>query len=177
MIGLIKEVVVKVVYSDGLVFERCTDWQGGGADFDELRRHSVRLKQYPAIKVENFIVCESGERVFLPVYETLHILPDRTGVLVIFDRTPSKFCSGQAPWFFGYPHNAAIYNADGSLRFQLKNPAGESSYIGGVHTGAIPDKPNALGVLVGDVEHEPEWLYMVDFDNPELKKTGKWIRY
>jgi hypothetical protein len=42
-----------------------------------------------------------------------------------------------------------------------------------MHSGAIPEHPDKLGVLIGTVGHEPEWLYLVDPNSPEAIFTGK----
>ncbi|MFJ2711178.1 hypothetical protein ACIOZM_09820 [Pseudomonas sp. NPDC087346] len=137
----------------------------------------IYAQEHKVISVRQALVLDSGVEVDIPIHEPLNILPDRTGVLVVFNKVPSKFSRPQAPWFFAFPHNAAIYNADGSLRFQLHSREGESSYIGAIHCGAMPEHPEMLGVLIGTVGHDPEWLYLVDPGSPELIPTGKWIRY
>lgn len=177
MNSLIACVRSEVTHADGTVFEEFYDWQGGRTDFEVEMEHLRYVKVSPVVKVVRFIVSEGGAAVQVSVAGTPCILPDRTGVLVVFDKEPSTFSCPEAPWFFDFPNNAAIYNADGSLRFQLRNPQGEGSYIGAVHSGAMPNHPDALGVLVGTVGHDPEWLYLVDCNSPKLICTGKWIRY
>ncbi|MHC8390865.1 hypothetical protein ACYZTM_23120 [Pseudomonas sp. MDT2-39-1] len=167
----------EMTHADGTVFQEFYDWNGGRTDFEIEMEHLKYLKVSPVVKSVRFIVSEDGQVIEFVGSGIPYILPDRTGVLVVFEKDPSGFRCSEAPWFFSFPDNAAIYNADGSLRFQLKNPEGEGSYIGAIHSGAMPDHPDTLGVLVGTVGHGPEWLYLVDCNNPELISTGKWIRY
>ncbi|MDD0968586.1 MULTISPECIES: hypothetical protein [Pseudomonas] len=167
----------EIVHADGTVFERFYDWQGCSTDFEVEMKQLRHINVSPVVDMVTFIVKEDGAEVRFLAAGIPYILPDRTGVLVVFQQEPNRFKCPKAPWFFGYPNNAAIYNADGSLRFQLCNPYGEGSYIGAMHSGAMPGHPNSVGVLVGTVGHDPEWLYLVDSDNPKLIPTGKWIRY
>ena len=177
MMQLISEVRTRREFDDGQLLEQFVRWDGVCTGFDELKKNMIYAQEHRVVSVKQVLVLNSGVEISMPVHERLNLLPDRTGVLVVFDKEPSKFSCPEAPWFFGFPNNAAIYNADGSLRFQLYNPEGENSYIGAIHTGAMPDHPDTLGVLVGTVGHDPEWLYLVDCNSPEIISTGKWIRY
>lgn len=177
MKALINKVVTVIELDDGVVFERFVSWDGGSTSFDDIKKYILYSARHKVIKRRQCLVLDNGMEVDIPVLESLNILPDRTGVLVVFEKNPSKFSIPNAPWFFSYPDNAAIYDSDGSLRFQLHNTYGEDGYIGAVHSGAMPENPNALGVLIGAVGHDPEWLYLVDPNNPDLIPTGKWIRY
>ncbi|HEX4552165.1 hypothetical protein [Pseudomonas sp.] len=177
MTVLINKVVTVVELDDGVVFERFVSWDGGCTSFEDVRKYILYSEKRSVIKRRQFLVLEGGVEVDIPILEVLNILPDRTGFLVVFEKEPSRFSVPVAPWFFSYPDNAAVYNSDGSLRFQLHNIYGQDGYIGAMHSGAIPDHPDKFGVLVGTVGHEPEWLYLVDPNSPELIFTGKWIRY
>jgi hypothetical protein len=177
MIEMISEVRTRVEFDGGQLFERFVRWDGACTSFDELKKNMIYAQEHKVVSVRQVLVLNSGVEVSVPIHEALNMLPDRTGVLVVFDKEPSKFSSAEAPWFFDFPNNAAIYNADGTLRFQLHNPEGKGSYIGAVHSGAMPNHADTLGVLVGTVGHDPEWLYLVDCNSPELIHTGKWIRY
>ncbi|WP_166217426.1 hypothetical protein [Pseudomonas atagonensis] len=177
MIDLVVRIKNVVVHADGTVFESFYDWQGNSTDFE------VEMAQFKyghvskVVELRTYIVSDKGSEVLFSAAGIPCILPDRTGVLVVFDEKPSSLDSPDAPWFFAYPHNAAIFNVDGTLRFQLYNPNGKGSYIGAIHSGAMPEHPDTLGVLIGTVGHEPEWLYLVDSETPKLIPTGKWIRY
>ena len=177
MMQLISEVRTRWGFDDGHLFEEFVRWDGVCTSFDELKKIMIYAQEHKVVSVQQVLVLNNGVEISIPIHGALNLLPDRTGVLVIFDKEPSKFSCPEAPWFFGFPNNAAIYNADGSLRFQLHNPEGEGSYIGAIHSGAMPNHPDALGVLVGTVGHDPEWLYLVDFNSPKLICTGKWVRY
>ncbi len=119
MNSLVACVRSEVTHADGTVFEEFYDWQGGRTDFEVEMEHLRYVKVSPVVKVVRFIVSEGGAEVQFSVAGTPYILPDRTGILVVFDKEPSKFSCSEAPWFYSFPNNAAIYNADGSLRFQL----------------------------------------------------------
>jgi len=177
VIDLVSEVVTRREFGNGLVSEQFVRWDGASSSFDEIKQNIRYAQEHKVVSFRQKMVLESGAEIHIPILETLHILPDRSGVLVIFEKEPSRFSVPHAPWFFSFPNNAAIYNVDGKLRYQLFNPYGESSYIGAIHSGAMPDHPDTLGVLIGTVGHDPEWLYLVDPAGPTLIPTGKWIRY
>ncbi|MBK5374452.1 hypothetical protein JFT81_07385 [Pseudomonas sp. TH43] len=177
MKDLISEVRLTDEYEGGHTFHEFVRWDGACTSFEERKKNMIYAQEHKVISVRQALVLDSGVEVEMPINESIIILPDRSGVLVVFGQEPYKLSSRETPWFFGYPNNAAIYNADGTLRFQVHNPYGENSYIGDIHSGAMPEHPNALGVLIGTVGHEPEWLYLVDPDAPKLVPTGKWIRY
>jgi len=173
---LISEIRTKWEFDDGLLFESFCRWDGTSTSFEDTKKNMLYALEHPVVRFEQYLVLEHGVEVRLPISETPYFLEDRTGVLVVFNEEPSKFSTPEFPWFFNYPDNAAIYNADGSLRFQLRSH-GIGSYIGAVHHTTTPENPNALGVLVGSLGHDPEWVYLVDPDNPKLISTGKWVRY
>ncbi|MFJ2285192.1 hypothetical protein ACIOUF_02295 [Pseudomonas iridis] len=174
---LISEIRTKWEFDDGLLFEQFVRWDGACTSFDDTKNNMLYAQKHAVVRFERYLVFENGVELRFLVSEMPYILPDRTGVLVVFSEMPSKFGMSEFPWFFNYPNNAAIYNSDSSLRFQLKSAHGVGSYIGTVHYTAAPGNPNALGVLIGTVGHDPEWLYLVDPNNPDLIPTGKWIRY
>lgn len=174
---LIDEVRTRWEFDSGLLFEQYVRWDGECTSFDETKKNMVYAQKHVVVSFKRVLVLDDGAEVVIPINETPHILPDRTGVLVVFNKVSPTSCSPEFPWFFNSPNNAAIYNADGSLRFQLQSAHGEGSYIGAVHYAPAPNHPDALGVLVGSVGHDPEWLYLVDPNNPKLIPTGKWIRY
>ncbi|MDD0968584.1 MULTISPECIES: hypothetical protein [Pseudomonas] len=177
MSQLISEIRTKWEFDDGVLFEDFVSWTGTSTSFDDLKKYALYAQEHIVVRFERYLVLENGVEIRLHVSEMPYLLEDRTGVLVVFNEEPSKFSTPEFPWFFNCPDNAAIYNADGSLRFQLQNSSGIGNYIGIAHHTEIPGNPNALGVLVGTLEHDPEWLYLVDPDSPKLIPTGKWIRY
>ena len=177
MIDLVDRIRNEVVHADGTIFESFYDWHGRRTEFEVEMAQVKYVRVSKVVEIRKYIVSDSGSEVLFSAAGIPYILPDRSGVLVVFNEKPSRFDFAEPPWFFGFPHNAAIYDVDGALRFQLHNPYGGSSYIGAIHSGAMPEHPNSLGVLIGTVGHEPEWLYLIDPDGPELIPTGKWIRY
>ncbi|WP_445178645.1 hypothetical protein [Pseudomonas sp. McL0111] len=174
---LIDEVRTRWEFDSGLLLEQYVRWDGECTSFDETKKIMVYAQKHVVVSFKRVLVLDGGAEVVIPINETPHILPDRTGVLVVFNKVPSASCCPESPWFFNFPNNAAIYNGDGSLRFQLQSAHGKGSYIGAVHYAPEPNHPDALGVLVGSVDHNPEWLYLVDPNNSKLIPTGKWIRY
>jgi hypothetical protein len=174
---LISEIRTKWEFDDGLLFEQFVSWDGACTSFEDTKNIMLYAQKHAVVRFERYLAFENGVELRIPVSEMPYILADRTGVLVVFNEVPSKFGMSEFPWFFNCPNNAAIYNSDCSLRFQLKSAHGVGSYIGAVHYTSTPANPKALGVLVGTVGHDPEWLYLVDPNSSELISTGKWIRY
>jgi hypothetical protein len=74
--------------------------------------------QEPLSKLANVLVLNDGNRVSLDTCASPRILPDRSGVLVVSDAMHTKYGLRH----FEAPNNAAIYNADGTFRFQLISP-------------------------------------------------------
>ena len=84
------------------------------------------------------------------------------------------------PWFFKYPNNAAIYNADGSLRFQIKltDNLESSLYIESFAQESIehPDKNSVTINSTTNPIYSFYTLFAVDPDSPQLIETGQQIR-
>lgn len=135
-----------------------------------------------------FAVLADGERVPLAVAARPCLLPDRSGVLVIHPEAPA---ATPDPGWLAPPHNAAIHDADGGLRFRLVNPLGEGSYLHspfsrtlthaagpyGQVLGELPAPVHEFGVLAGACGHPPEWFLRFDGHSPGLQRTGLWVRY
>jgi hypothetical protein len=138
-------------------------------------RESVHALKPPRAHFQTAIEHDDNSRVLLPVDEIAHILPDKTGVLVIFDR------NRQPPEGLTYcppPNNAAIFNADGSLRFQLQNPFGVwGSFRAALHNRRA-DGVIELGVRVCPSDYPAcETVYVVDGSTPDLsKQLPRWVR-
>jgi hypothetical protein len=82
--------------------------------------------QRPVPRLANILVLDDGTRVLMDTCARPKILRDRSGVIVISDESDSNHSLRH----FEAPNNAAIYNADGTLRFQLISPEqGNSWYI------------------------------------------------
>lgn len=145
----------------------------GDSRSGDERWAEVKALPYPKTELGSEIWLENGERIRLPFNALPWILPDRTGVLVLFE--PGEYTHPDGTDVFPKPNNAAIFNADGSLRFQLRFPQGDhSGRIGGVHSGHVN---GMLSVVAGSTQGVPEWLYAVDPNNPELIPTGQWVRW
>ncbi|TAK99769.1 MAG: hypothetical protein EPO09_00625 [Aquabacterium sp.] len=81
------------------------------------------------------------------------ILVDKSGVLVVYSKEPSHL---DKDFYLPPPHNAAIFNADASLRLTLANPnEGKGWYIHSAHQ----EKANEIGVNVTNDEEWPDLLY------------------
>ncbi len=136
------------------------------AEVDNLRA--------PVTRLNTAVDLTTGERVILPAIEIAHLLPDATCVLVLFE--PSRETAGDIR--FAPPHNAAIFNADGSLRFQLKNPAGEDGIFRAVVLLTLPDGSRGLGVRACPRSYPScESVYLVDGSTDDLsKQVPRWVR-
>lgn len=133
----------------------------------------------PLGEKEAFLLLENGARVSLPFIGLTYRIPNRTGVLAIFNE--GEYIHPDGSDVFPVPNNAAIYNADGSLRFQLKLPEGHypAGRIGGIHSGSMPERfKGMMGVVVAtSLQANPEWVYAIDPNQPELIATHQWVRW
>ena len=194
----------KLVSKTGWVFrgangvEAIVFTDGDDRDGDTLW-FNVRALPKPKVTLGAQMWLDDGEMIRLPFKSQASILPDRTGVLVWFES--GEYVNPDGTEVFPKPNNAAIYNADGSLRFQLRLPQGDypTGRIGGIHSGSVPSDDairsfltrygipldnmpesfdDMLGVVVA-THHDsyPEWVYLVDPSSPELIPTGQWVRW
>jgi len=173
-----------LVYRSGTVWKGvdgsiARHWVDGEKESFEDRWTTVDALQKPVSKVGAVMNLDDGTEIFLPSRELHWIIPDRTGVLVIFE--PGSHTHPDGTDIFPEPNNAAIYNADGSLRFQLRVPPGHIvDRIAAVHGGAIvsPKFKDMMGVLIAtDKRGPPEYVYVIDPSQPELISTGQWVRW
>lgn len=157
--------------------------QGGTLDADE-RWKKVDALLHPAKRVCTFLIDQNGDERVFPFAELAWLLPDKTGVLVIFKQGSYTDTDGND--IFPTPNNAAIYNADGSLRCQVHfagTPVMSADYIIErpftrtiTHTtlpigrrGEPIDPPIVqFGVLVGTKEHPPESFFVLNTETGEL---------
>lgn len=95
------------------------------------------------------------------------MLADRSGVLVVYPKEPSPI---DRDFYLPPPHNAAIFNADASLRLTLLNPNERKGwYIHAAHR----EKMNEIGVTVTNDQRWPELLYCrLDEAKGRLIDTG-----
>lgn len=121
MAHLIKQTLSVWQGADGQIAEIVHD--GVSDDKNAIERWSeVDLLLEPRKEIKVDILLDDNTRLTLGVDAIPYIFPDRKAVLVIFgDKSPEDLTLD----YFPPPHNAAVYNADGSLRFQLQNPLGE----------------------------------------------------
>ena len=172
MTKLVDQVVGRWQDSDGAIAELIYD--GDTRDAITGRAPLKHLKR-PMTKVAMYLRLNDGTTTPLPFVAEVYILPDRTGVVARFE--PGEYVSREGRDHFPAPNNAAIFNADGSLRFQLKARYGDR--IAAFHGGAMPKQwEGYMGVLIAThPDAPPEWVYAVDPSSPELISTGQWVRY
>lgn len=95
------------------------------------------------------------------------ILADKSGVLVVYPKEPSHI---DREFYLPPPHNAAIFNADASLRHTLLNPNEQPGWY--IHS-AHREKMNEIGVTVTNDQEWPELLYCrLDEVESRLINTG-----
>lgn len=146
--------------------------------------------------LETFLLLDDGTRVSLPVNAVPELLPDRGGVVVVFrvdsqgqptDSLPADFPDVRAP------HNAVIFNADGSVRCVINQRTKLGAYIQQTSTNVITQQTGPygqplgepflepivqFGVLVADhPSSSPDWFYELDQTTGDLIGTAKWKRY
>ncbi len=172
MTGLIRRVIGLWRGADGAMAEVVYD---GNGPFGPDSWLAVDALLAPKTHYQTVIELDIGERVLLSTNEIADILPDRTGVLVVFglSKTPPLDMI-----LFGPPHNAAIFNADGSLRFQLKNPWGEAGVFRAVVQNHRSDGSVELGVRACPKSYPVcETVYVVDGSTDNLgKQLPRWVR-
>ncbi|MCU4121198.1 hypothetical protein N8A90_19140, partial [Variovorax sp. N23] len=153
--------------ADALVIKGGADGKGAG---DLLNTGTLAGRTLVSINADN--VNNLGGRI---AGGSVGILPDRSGVLVLFkaDDAPQGELMHYAP-----PNNAAIFNADGSLRFQLPNPFGASGSFRAVLRNRRPDGAIELGVRVCPMSYPVcETVYVLDGSTPDIsKQMPRWVR-
>jgi hypothetical protein len=92
---------------------------------ENFRKLGVRA---PVKKITTYLVLNDARTIKLPnLVGCIKILADKTGFICINANQKSYLDTDN---FFEAPNNAAIYNADGTLRFQLISPEqGKSWYF------------------------------------------------
>jgi hypothetical protein len=165
-------------------------WQGDDGKLAEViydgdashsgteRWRAVDALKSPCVRLRTSLGLNGGQRVILATDEIAHILPDRTGVLVLFDSRRGSPDVCQDRMHCSPPDNAAIFNADGSLRFQLKNPAGKHGIFRAVVSLTLVDGTRGLGVRACPADWPAcEDVYVVDGRTDDLsKQTPRWVR-
>ncbi|MDM7943959.1 MAG: hypothetical protein QUV35_15150 [Hydrogenophaga sp.] len=173
-----------MLLKEGADGERASVTTDGSCEPGEKRWAAVHALKPPKREIETRLLLEDGAYVPLPFCELAWILPDRTGVLVIFN--PGRYTHLDGSDVFPCPNNAAIFNADGSLRCQVRFASGPERsadcVIGQTFTRTIthqtlpigrqgdPIDPPIVqfGVLVGTREHPPESFYVLNTETGEL---------
>lgn len=163
------------------------NWIVDGSKGDAIEAsQELRALRVPKGEVESFLILTDGTRVTLPFCGIAYRIPDHTGVVAIFE--PGQYLNAQGEDMFPRPNNAAIFNADGSLRCQVHFAGGaerNKSLIieryftrhitrkSPIHSygppGEILDTPIVqFGFLVGSKDAPPENFYILNCDTGEL---------
>lgn len=174
MTQLISQIVNVWRGSDGSIAE--VVWDGSSLDAIEKWKCVDSLPD-PVDQIATYFLLDDGTISNLPFLRSRgQRLPDRTGAVIIFDS--GKYTKPDSTDHFPAPNNAAIFNADGSLRFQLK-VSGLANRIAAFHSGSMPPRfASQMGLLIAThADAPPEWVYAVDPNSPELSSTGQWVRY
>ncbi len=173
---LIKEILIKSKCNDGRSFIESSADQNKGS---ELYTHLS--EGHKVISSKRYIKLGNSQVIFIPISNVIELLPDGTGFVVIYKEHPSKFSEATSyPWFFKYPNNAAVYNADASLRFQIKltDNLESSLYIESFAQESI-EHPGKNSVTINSITN-PIYsfytLFAVDPNSPQLIETGQQIR-
>lgn len=166
---------------DGKKFESVL-YPNDQSSLEEDVKRWKHISVHKTIDIKKFLTCSDGSSYEIPFSETISVLPDRTGFITIFGDKPSEFSKIKTyPYFFEKPNNAAIYSADGSLRFQLTKPIGDPNehfYMLQGHSVTYPDFPTVI--LQSDEQPNTSGfynLYAIDPDNPEIINTGRMIKF
>jgi len=151
---------------------------------DEGNSEGLRALKRPITQVCSQLLLDDGREISLPFTDFAWIVPDRTGALVIFK--PGSYTHPDGSDVFACPNNAAIFNADGSLRCQVHFAGvperSEGYVIGRPFTRTITHKTLPIGrrgepidppivqfgVLVGTREHPPENFFVLNAETGEL---------
>ena len=171
----VKDILRKVTCDDGSIFTTSTIFSVGKDRYPHLKYHCE------IVSIEHCVLLDNNKEINIPVSDIIEALPDRTGFVVIYKEQPRNFSEATSyPWFFKYPNNAAVYNADGSLRFQIKltDNLESSLYIESFAQESIehPDKNSVTINSTANPIYSFYTLFAVDPDSPQLIETGQKIR-
>lgn len=174
--SLIRDISIQSTCEDGQFFKESYINKNKGSEI-----YTHLSKGHKVVSSKRYIILDSGQEIFIPVTNLIEMLPDRTGFMVIYDETPNKFSEAKSyPWFFERPNNAAVYNSDGSLRFQviLTRNLNNDLYIDGFAQPSI-EHPDKISVLINSITNPELYfrqLYAVDPNNPDLIETKQKIQ-
>lgn len=176
MNGLVNRVIGLWQGEDGQLAE--VVYEGDDSQSGSERWRAVDGLKAPCIRLRTRLELSDGQRVILPIDEIAHILPDRTGVLALFDEGRVSLDASDDLLNCSPPDNAAVFNADGSLRFRLKNPAGKDGRFRAVVSLSLADGTRGLGVRACPKDWPVcEDVYIVDGSTDDLsKQIPRWVR-
>ncbi|MEZ8824086.1 hypothetical protein AB6E04_06970 [Vibrio amylolyticus] len=147
----------------------------GIASWEEVNKDEIKLAPYPQSQPLGFfwILDDLSPVNFDPSIHNkllVKLLDDKSGVLVIHDVNDDVTdCSFLPP-----PNNAAVFNADGSLRFILQNPLTDVSGELNFFRADSVKKENGeygLGICIAVARGQGIESFLVDGTTPDLKNV------
>lgn len=140
------------------------------------RRAKVLALPEPRRLLGCVFLLDDGEEVVVNAPMLPALLPDRSGVLGVFP--PGWYVSNTAEDVFKRPNNAAVFNSDGTLRFQIKVGSESIHHIALVY-GMLDGKfSGMLGLHAASAEHRPpEQIYALNPEDPQLISTLRTVRF
>ncbi|CZF86962.1 hypothetical protein [Grimontia marina] len=155
--------------------EVVTARQFGMVSWEESKADKANLKHHPYSKplgvfwiLDDLRPVNFNPSIFHRI--SIDVLDDRSGVLVIHNVDDDRADYS----FLPPPNNAAIFNADGSLRFVLENPLtgcpGELNFFRAVD---VKDEngEKALGICIAVARGQGLETFLVDGSTPDLKSV------
>lgn len=170
------------ILSVQILFESCVNGEQASIFYSGSHAHSaieewqkIYFLEKPLIQKEIILILEGGQEVVISVSGSPFIMPSGKEVLIISDWPISK--KKYKIEYYERPHNAAIYNSDGTFHHQLIVPnelltlGGEGWYI---HSTCYADFPSiqGFGVMVTNDHKWPELCFCLYDGTPNLVWTG-----
>lgn len=172
MTSKVNQILIAWEVNDGRRFEII--YEGEGENILQDRKVLDPFPR-PLIKAQTTLKLDDGSRVVLKIDSLPYLLPDRSGVFAVFS---AEMPAQGGTIYYPPPNNAAILNADGSLRFWIKNPAGDQGIFRAAVSLLLPDGSKGLGVRACPKNWPAcEDVYVVDGSTDDLsKQVPRWVR-
>lgn len=170
------------ILSAQILFESCVNGEQASVIYSGSYDHStieewqkIYFLEKPLIQRAIILTLEDCQEIIILVNGSPFIMPSGKEVLIISDQPTSNQKYEIA--YYERPHNAAIYNSDGTLCHRLVVPnelltlGGEGWYI---HSTYCADFPSfkGFGVMVTNDHHWPELCFCLYDGTPNLVWTG-----
>ncbi|WP_148661405.1 hypothetical protein [Roseateles chitosanitabidus] len=162
--------------SDGQRLVIPVEGTGVAAEDALARRAQVLALAEPRKILGCVLTLDDGTEVSIDAPMLPALLPDRSGILGIFP--PSWYINEAGDDVFGFPNNAAVFNVDGTLRFQVNVGKELIHHIALVY-GVLDGKfSGMLGLHVAfGADCPPEQIYALDSAVPGLIPTLHTVRF